>query len=188
MPGLVKPVDHYLIQLASATASEEKPDLFTSIGIDWKLLALQTIAFLLLLWFLKRYVYPSLVGMLDKHDARLNEAANAVKEAEARALKSQQETEKLLREARKEASAIMSTAKQEASQLATESDHKAKERAERMVHEARNQVLREVDAAKVALRNELVDLVAQATEKVTANVVDAKANEKIISRSLKDAK
>lgn len=179
-------MDYLLTQFASAEAA--KPSLFESIGIDWKLLVLQTIGFLILLWFLHRFVYPPIVRMLDKREADIAEAAKAADEARAQAADSQSKTEELLKEARKEASAIVSTAKQEASELSHASDKRAKERAERIVAEAKVEMQREVESAKKQLGNELIDLVAAATEKVTSNVVDGEANRKIIAKNIEEAR
>ena len=55
-----------LLQFAS-TAPSDGGDMFLSLGIDWKLLILQSVAFLILLFILKKFVYPPLVAMLDKH-------------------------------------------------------------------------------------------------------------------------
>ena len=49
-------------------------------------------------------------------------------------------------------------------------------------------IARDVEDAKKQLKNELVDLVAAATEKVTSEVVDAKANNAIIAKSVKEVK
>ena len=50
-----------LTQFASAEAhAAEKADLFSSLGIDWKLLILQTVAFLILLVIIRKWVYPPL--------------------------------------------------------------------------------------------------------------------------------
>ena len=58
-----------LTQFASAEAhAAEKADLFSSLGIDWKLLILQTVAFLILLVILRKWVYPPLAAMLDKRE------------------------------------------------------------------------------------------------------------------------
>lgn len=179
-------MNQLLIQLASAPAG--KSDLFSSIGIDWKLLALQTVAFLVLLWILKKWVYPPIAAMLDKREATIEEAAKAADMAQKQAAKSQEATEKLLKEARKEASAIISNAKQEASELAHSSDKKAKERAGRIVADAQDQIGRDIENAKKELKNELVDLVAAATEKVTSQVVDSKANSEIIAKAVKEVK
>lgn len=166
----------------------EKPDLFSSIGIDWKLLALQTLAFLVLLWILKKWVYPPIVAMLDKRDAAIEQAAKAADEAQKQAAKSEAATEKLLSQARKDASMIVSSAKQEAAELASVSDKKAKERAVRIVADAQEQIGRDVEQAKKQLKNELVDLVAAATEKVTSNIVDAQSSSDIIAKNLKEMK
>ena len=71
-------MEHFLTQFAAEPA---KADLFSSIGIDWKLLVLQTIAFLLLLVILKKFVYPPIVAMLDRRDEMIKEAYEAAKQA-----------------------------------------------------------------------------------------------------------
>lgn len=179
-------MDYLLTQFASTEAEAGKSDLFSSIGIDWKLLVLQTIAFLLLLAILKKWVYPPIVKMLDKREEAVTEAAKAASVAEKRAAEAQAETKKLLKQARAEASAIVSTAKQEAEEISLSSDKKAKLRAERIVNDAQDEIKRDIATAKKQLRNEMVDLVAAATEKVTSKVVDASKDRDIIAKNVKD--
>ncbi len=176
-----------LIQFANAETSTGKSDLFTSIGIDWKLLVLQTIAFLILLWFLKKYAYPPLAAMLDKHDAVMAEAANAARDAEKHAAASQTKTEKLLQQARKEASDIVSTAKDEANDLLQRAESKSKAHAEAIVSAAKSDIEKEILAAKKSLHNETIKLVATATEKVAGDSIDAQADAKLIEKALKEA-
>ena len=164
-----------------------KADLFASIGVDWKLLVLQTIAFLILLWFLKKYVYPPLVTMLDKREQEVVAAAEAAREAQARADASQDETKKLLDEARSEAKEIVSTAKGEADALVASAEAKSKAQAERVVAAAQSKIAKEVIAAKKALHNETVELVARATEKVVGKTVDARLDNAVIEESLKES-
>ena len=155
-----------------------KADLFASIGVDWKLLVLQTIAFLILLWFLKKYVYPPLVTMLDKREQEVVAAAEAARE---------DETKKLLDEARSEAKEIVSTAKGEADALVASAEAKSKAQAERVVAAAQSEIAKEVIAAKKALHNETVELVARATEKVVGKTVDARLDNAVIEESLKES-
>lgn len=42
------------------TSASPKGDLFGSVGVDWTLLALQLIAFVILMLILKKFVYPPL--------------------------------------------------------------------------------------------------------------------------------
>lgn len=107
-------MNHLLIQLASAAAETEKKDIFSSLGIDWTLLIIQIIAFLILLAVLAKFVYPVLVRAIDKREADMEESAKAVDQARADAAASEERVEKLLAEARKDASAVIETAHKEA--------------------------------------------------------------------------
>lgn len=172
----------------AATDTTQSTDLFSSIGINWKLLILQTIAFLILLWFLKKFVYPPLVAMLDKREAEIAMAAAAAREAQNQANKSEEATKKLLAEARAEAKDIVATAKDEASAMVADAETKSKAQAEHIVAAAHDEIAKEVIAAKKALHNETIDLVAAATEKVVGKTVNANVDTKVIETSLKESK
>lgn len=119
-------MEHFLTQFAAEPA---KADLFSSIGIDWKLLVLQTIAFLLLLVILKKFVYPPIVAMLDRRDEKIKEAYEAAKQAQKAADSTQQQVDSLLTKARSEATEIVSTAKKEAGAMMSEAEAKSKAQA-----------------------------------------------------------
>ena len=160
---------NYLTYFASASSTEAKPDLFSSIGIDWKLLLLQTIAFLILFWFLSKFVYPSLVAMLDKREKLIEESVRAAHDA------------------RKQADEILASAKSEAGQIVDVADKKSRERAEQIVADAEAEIKRSVDAARKSLRAETIGLVAEATEKVVRNTVDTKVDKKVVEDAIKEA-
>lgn len=168
-------------------ASAEKTDLFGVLGIDWKLLILQTIAFLIMLWVLKKFVYPPLTHALDERQKTVEEGLRAAKEAEEKAEKSQVEIEKLLASARKEADGIVATAKSEAVASIEAAEEKAKNKAKRIVEQAHEQLEQDVLAARKALRKDTVELVALATEKVVRAKLDTKADTQLVEASLKEA-
>ena len=180
-------MNNLLTQFASSEVAVEKADMFSSIGIKWELLILQTIAFLVLLWFLKKFVYPPLVAMLDKREAQIEESTRAAVEASKRAAESQEKVDKLLAEARSEAREIVATAKSEAGAMLTDAEAKGKQQAENIVAQAQDSIAKEVLAAKKALHNETIELVAQATEKVVGKTVDAKVDNSVIKAALGDA-
>lgn len=181
-------MSYLLTQFANTEPSAESGGLFVAIGVDWKLLVLQTVAFLILLWVLKKFVYPPLVAMLDKHDAKMAEAATAARDAEKKAAASKAETEKLLKEARQQAAGIVSTAKNEASELVARAEDKSKAHAEAIVAAAKADIQKEIVAAKKALHNETVALVAAATEKVAGATVSAQADDTLIKQALKEVR
>ena len=180
-------MNNLLTQFASSEAVAEKTDLFSSIGVDWELLILQTIAFLVLLWFLKKFVYPPLVAMLDKREAQIEESTRAAVEASKRASESQEKVDKLLAQARSEAREIVATAKSEAGAMLTDAEAKSKQQAENIVAQAQDSIAKEVLAAKKALHNETIELVAQATEKVVGKTVNANVDNSVIKAALGDA-
>lgn len=181
-------MNQILGQLASTSeAVAEEKGIFSSIGIDWTLLIIQTLAFLVLLWFLAKFVYPPLTKMLDKREEEIERSSRAAIEAEKNAAKSQAAVEKLLSQARKDANEILATAKEESLNMTDAADKKSKERAERIVADARGQIEKEVIAAKKALYNETLELVAAATEKVTGQAVIETVDKKIIASSLEEA-
>lgn len=174
--------------LATAEASTTKGDIFTSLGIDWRLLVLQIIAFLILVWLLGKYVYPWLMKSVDKRQADIEAAAEAAKQAQASASETEEKSTELLAKARKEAAEIVSTAKLEATNMVAVSEKKAKDTAEKIVADAQVQLKKDVDAAKRDLHNETLDLVALATEKVIGKVQSQKADEALIADAVKESK
>lgn len=180
-------MNQILGQLASTTETVvEEKDIFSSIGIDWNLLIIQTLAFLVLLWFLAKFVYPHLTKMLDKREEEIKRSSQAAAEAEKNALASREAVEKLLKQARKDASDIIETAKEESSKMVEAADKKSKERAERIVADAHGQITKEISVAKKALYNETIELVAMATEKVAGKSVSGNIDKKIIASSLEE--
>ena len=71
--------------LYTIAATEAEPGLLGALGIDWKLLVIQGLAFLVLVWFLKKYVYPPLVKAIDDRQAVIEQSAKAAAEAETHA-------------------------------------------------------------------------------------------------------
>ena len=180
-------MEYLLLQFAS-TDTGETGGLFTSLGISWGQLGLQTLAFLLLLVILRKWVYPPLVAMLDKRDEELRNSAEAAQAAKQEAETAEKETAKLLKEARREAAGIVATAKTEAAALVDAAESKAKAKAESILSSAREDINKEVAAARDQLHNEMIDLVSLATEKIVGAHVSASIDAKLIKESVSGSK
>ena len=177
-----------LTYMANAAAKTENADLFASLGIDWKMLVLQAVAFLILLWVLNKYVFPVLMKTIDEREKKIEESQKAAAQASKDAQKAQAEMQAMLKDARKEADGIVATAKEQANKMASDADKKAKDRAEQIVKTAHDDIAKEVANAKKTLHNETIELVALATEKVTNKKVSASVDDSLISEALKEAK
>lgn len=162
--------------------------LLDVLGIDWKMLVFQVIGFAVLVWLMAKFVYPPLLKTIDDRQDQIEESTKAAKDAEENASKATIAIEKLLKDARKEATEIVTTAKDEAAMQAAENDAKSKAEAERIVAAAQIEISREVLAAKKALHNETIELVALATEKVVGKTVTAGVDSGIIKTALEEIK
>ena len=171
-----------------AETAEANEDICAALGIDWRLLILQIVAFLILVVLLGKFVYPWLMKSVDERQANIEEAAKAAKKAQESAADSQAETAALLAEARKESAEIVATAKLEAAEIAGTSEAKAKSTAEKIVADAHAQISKDIDKARRELHDETLELIALATEKIVRKKLDSKADEALIADVLKEAK
>lgn len=170
--------------MAAVEAAE--PGIVESLGIDWRLLIVQGVAFLILLWVLSKFVYPVLSSMLDKREATIQAGAKAAQESEQKAESARAEIDKLLENARKQANELIAKAKNESVSVVDAANVSAAERTERMIADAHLQVEQDVMNAKKALRDETINLVAMATEKVVGKVVTPDVDKKVIAAAIKD--
>lgn len=173
-------------QFAAAEAAQG--GIMDALGIDWKMLVFQVVGFVVLVWLLGKFVYPPLLKVIDERQEKIEAGSKAAEEARQQATKAHDDVEKLMKQARRDASDIVATAKEEATAALEKADAKAKERAEHIVADAHEQIEKDVVAARKALHNETIDLVAMATEKVVGKAVDAKVDEKVVSAAIKEAK
>jgi F-type H+-transporting ATPase subunit b len=177
---------HSLTQLAAADT--QSGSVFTVLGIDWQMLVLQIIAFLLLVAILGKWVYPWLMKSVDERQENIDAAVNAAAEAQKSASDGEARIQALLDEARAEAADIVATAKDESTAAISAAELKAKKRAEQIVMDAKDDIAKEIVTAKKALHDETLQLVALATGKVVGKVMDSKLDDSIIRETVKDAK
>lgn len=171
-----------------ASTEAASTDVFGALGIDFSMLIFQAIAFLILIWVMGKFVYPTLIKVVDDRQAKIEASTAAATEAEKKAVEAKDATEKLMKQARKEASEIVTTAKEEAAAVLELSETKSKERAERIVADAHAQIDKDIVAAKKALHNETLELVALATEQVIGKTVSPKVDSAVISAAIKGVK
>lgn len=171
-----------------AASAPAQGGLFAALGIDWKTLILQIVAFLLLVWLMGKFVYPWLMKSVDERQAGIDAAIKAANEAKATALHTEAQVEKLLAKARLDASDIVATAKLESAAALAASEEKARKRSDQIVADAQVEINKEVIAAKTALHNETIDLIALATEKVIGKTISGKIDNDLIKETLKALK
>lgn len=175
---------HALTQIAAPNT--QSGSVFNVLGIDWQMLVLQIVAFLLLVAILGKWVYPWLMKSVDERQEKIDAAITAATDAQKTAADGEARIQALLDEARAEAADIVATAKDESTAAISAAEQKAKKRAEQIVTDAKTDIAKEIVTAKKALHDETLQLVALATGKVVGKVMDSKLNDSLIRDTVKD--
>lgn len=171
--------------VASAAAEEGGSEgILGALGIDWKLLVEQGIAFLILVAVLAKFVYPVLIKSIDSRREAIEAGLKEAKESQAALEKAEAKVGQILAEARAEADSMLQRSQQEAAQIVAEAEEKAKSRADQIVTDARAQLATDVAKAREALKAETVKLVAVATEQVIGEKLDAGKDAGLIKNAL----
>ncbi len=165
-------------------AASSNPGLFQALGLDWKLLVEQALAFLILVALLGKYVYPTLIKAIDDRRETIEAGLKAAETSRKDMEKAEAKIEELLAAARKDADALLKRAQQEASGVVADAEGKAKVRAERIVADAHNQLEADIIKARTALKRDTAELVALATEKIIHEKLDVKKDAGLIERAL----
>jgi F-type H+-transporting ATPase subunit b len=174
----------YSLIVASAEASN--PGLLQALGIDGKLLLEQTVAFLILVAILAKFVYPALIKAVDNRRDQIEAGMKEAKEAGEALVKAEARVADMLAEARKEADDIIARTQKESGSMIAEAEEKAKVRADQIVADARAQLDTDVTKARQALKKDTIELVALATEKVVKQKLDVKKDASLITEALQE--
>lgn len=175
---------HFVITATAAANTEHSAGLFQALGIDWKLLVEQAIAFLILVLLLAKFVYPALMRAVDGRREAIEAGLKEAKESQEAAEKAQAQVAEMLEAARKDADDIIARSHQEAGLLVADAEEKAKGRAEQIVADARQQLDNDVRKAREALKKDTVELVALATERVIGEKLDDKKDAALVKKAL----
>ena len=166
------------------TGSSSNPNLLSALGIDWKLLITQALAFVILLWILKKFVYPPLIKSIDDRRAQIEAGLKEAKQSQEALEKAEIKVDELLEKARKEADDIVGRSQQEAQGLVADAEAKAKQRAAQIVADAEAQLTADVNRARAELKTETIKLVALATERIIGEKLDERKDAQLIKQAL----
>lgn len=176
------------MNVGTLLAATGQGSILDTLGIDVKLVIFQVIAFLLLVVILGKWVFPVFFRIIDARQKAIDDGNKAAHEATKQAEAAKEEIKRLLTAARDDAKDIVSTAKEEALSMVSDAEQKGKIQAQRIAEAAHQDIAKEVIAAKKALHNETIELIAQATEKVVGKSVTHKIDHDIITAALEKSK
>lgn len=162
-------------------------ELFSKLGIDWKLLLAQVINFFILLWILKRYAYKPILGALQKRSTTIAKSLDEAKQIDVQVKQLADEKVRVIRQARVEAIGIVDQARKDAEAFAASTRAQAQAQSAEIVAAAKKEVVTMKDEVMADAKSDLADLVVAATEKVVRMKVEGTHDRKMVEEFLRKA-
>lgn len=144
---------------------ENLPSMLTP---DLGLLFWMSVAFLLVFFFVGKFGFPVITGMVEKRKHYIDESLKKAHEASARLSNIQQESESMLQEARQKQAQILKEATETRDAILAQAQAKAREEGARLLNEAKAEIESQKQAAILEIRNEMAELSVKVAEKILA--------------------
>lgn len=130
------------------------------------LLIWTSIAFLTVLFLLKKFAWKPILEAVQKREQTINDAVKAAEHARMEMAQMKNTNEQLIKEAREERDGILKEARDQRDAIVSEAKVKAQVEVDRMLNSARETIKNEKLAAIAELKNQVASLSIEIAEKV----------------------
>lgn len=141
-------------------------EFFSKLGVDGRLLLAQAANFLLVLWLLKRFVYPVILDFIENRRKEIEKGLKFKEEVEKELSRVKTQREKYLNAAAKEADEILIKAKFLAEEKKEKIENLAVEKAEEVLMKAKGRAEDLRQEALVKTKEEIARLAFVVAEKI----------------------
>ena len=159
-------------------------EFFNAFGVDVPKLIFQVINFLLLLYLLNRFLFGSVIRMLDERKGRISKGLEDAEAAARDRELARAEREAALDEARKEAQTMIARATKIADDSRAEILAEAKAQAEKVTQRATEEITAEKQRAIAELRSQVADLALAAAGRLVKSEMNAPTQRRLVEEFL----
>ena len=156
-----------------------------ALGISPSAFLIQLIPFVIVVLLLRVYAFKPIGKLLEERRKTIDDGVRMGQKMEKEKIKFDADLAKVLRDARVEADKIISIAHKDAREVVREAEKTAGRKAEAMIADAEVRIEAETERAKLALEDELIGLVSEATEAIVGEKVDVNKDRAIIDKIIK---
>ncbi len=157
-----------------------------ALGFDGQAFLIQLITFILAYLVLRRYAFGPILAALKRRRETIESSVKLAEQLQKEKAELEAKTEETLHAARQQADAIIASAQETGRQTKREAEEAAKLKAAAIIKEAETRIVTDISRARQQLEKELVGLVADVTEVIIEEKIDAKKDTKLIERALRE--
>lgn len=145
----------------------------------------QMITFLVLIWFVMKYLWGPMVRMLEDRKRRIADGLAAAEAGQQEREQAEENAREVMRQARLEANEIIAKANQRSVDIIEEAKETAKAEAERIRAAAENDKDQVINQAREHLRQDFSSLMITGVERILRREVDHDAHNDVIQDLVK---
>jgi F-type H+-transporting ATPase subunit b len=142
----------------------------------------QIIAFLILLWFFRKFITPVLSAAIDERQKKIAEGLSAADRGQKSLDEAKSRAEDVIREARDRANQIIDQASKRSNEIVDAAKQSALSEGDRLIAAAKQQIELETSKARESLRREVADLTVRSAAKVLGREIDPAKHADILGK------
>lgn len=154
--------------------------------LDFRLVIIQGIGFLILFWLLRKYLFGRILDVIKARENEIRDTYAKSEQDRDAASKLKSDYEARISHAEEEAHKKIQEAVLEAKKISENIVKNTKEEAEKIKEKAKQNIEQEKKNALAEIRKEVVNLSMIATEKLIKESVDKEMAEKLVNSAIKD--
>lgn len=163
-------------------------ELLQNLGIDWKLLIAQLINFVILLAILYKFLYKPVLKILHTRSEKIEQSLKNADEVEQRLKSATEMYDAKIISARQQAQSILESVQKEADLQRISLIQKAQAEAEAILKNGQKRLAADKEKMLRSAEEELVDLIASATENVLGDIITPDIDEQLIEQAMSKAR
>ncbi len=140
----------------------------------------QIIAFVALIWFVNKFLWGPLNGMMEERQKRIADGLAAGEKGKKELELAEKRATDSLKGAKIQAAEILAQAEKRASEIVDEAKGKAREEGDRIVAAATAEIEQEVNRAREEIRGKVAEISVAAAGKILGKEINASAHDKLI--------
>jgi len=155
--------------------------------IDIRQFATQIVGFLLVLWILGKYAWPPVLGFIEERQKKIAGDLEHARQENERPIKLRPELDQELKSIEAKARARIQEATNEGQRVASEIKAGAQKDVTQRLQRLQGEIELEREKAMLALKQDLVKMAIEATEKILKEKLDAKTQRRLLDDFIGEA-
>lgn len=156
-----------------------------ALGFDGKAFVIQLVTFGLAYLVLKRWAFGPILEVMKRRRETIESSVKLAEQLQKEKTELAAKVEATMHETRQQADAVLADAQEAARQTISEAEIKARDKAAGILQSTEGRIAQDTARARQQLEKELAGLVADATEVMINEKIDAKKDAGLIERALK---